>query len=137
MSNETRRCEWCGDITQGPCGCPAETEIDRMRQAERQATEASAINEVMPDAWKAVGGSIWNHKTSDSDRPLYDQSALGAVEAAERERCIATLRALKDDSGVNDDCQAWLRRLTRGDCVAALVALGPNVKLSGRRRRSA
>lgn len=44
--------------------------------------------------------------------------------SAERERCIATLRALTDDSGVNDDGQAWLRRLTRGDCVSALMALG-------------
>lgn len=43
--------------------------------------------------------------------------------AAELDRCIAALRALKDDSGVNDDGQAWLRRLTRGDCVAALLAL--------------
>ena len=46
--------------------------------------------------------------------------------AAERARCIATLEALKDASGVNDDGQAWLVRLTRGDCVAALKALRPN-----------
>lgn len=31
MSKETRRCEWCGDIAQGACGCPAEVEIERLR----------------------------------------------------------------------------------------------------------
>ena len=31
MSNETRRCEWCGDIAQGLCGCPAEIEIAQLR----------------------------------------------------------------------------------------------------------
>ena len=24
-----------------------------------------------PYAWQAVGGTIWNHKTSEDDRPLY------------------------------------------------------------------
>ena len=50
-----------------------------------------------------------------------------AVEAAQRERCIATLHALRDRSGVNDTGTAWLVRLTRGDCVTAIAALGPNV----------
>ena len=50
-----------------------------------------------------------------------------AAVAAERERCIATLRALKDRSGTNDCGTNWLVRLTRGDCIAALEALGPNV----------
>jgi hypothetical protein len=40
-----------------------------------------------------------------------------------RAESIATLRALTDASGVNDDGQAWLCRLTRGDCVAALEGL--------------
>ena len=55
-------------------------------------------------------------------RQYAEQYAAIAVQH-ERERCIATLRALKDDSGVNDDGQAWLRRLTRGDCIQALVDL--------------
>ena len=36
MITETRRCEWCGEIAQGECGCAAETEIARLREdAER------------------------------------------------------------------------------------------------------
>jgi hypothetical protein len=35
-SEQTRRCEWCGEIAQGECGCAAETEITRLREdAER------------------------------------------------------------------------------------------------------
>lgn len=30
---EIGRCEWCGDITKGACGCPAEIEIERLREA--------------------------------------------------------------------------------------------------------
>jgi hypothetical protein len=32
-SEQTRRCEWCGEIAQGECGCAAETEIARLRDA--------------------------------------------------------------------------------------------------------
>ena len=27
-----------------------------------------------PYAWQAVGGTIWNHKTSEDDRPLYTKT---------------------------------------------------------------
>ena len=82
-------------------------------------------------------GRLWaNVRPAGAETPvpryelddLYDKAALDAAVAAERERCIAALRALKDDSGVNDDGSTWLRRLTRGDCVAALLALGPNAQ---------
>ena len=33
QSEQTRRCEWCGEIAQGECGCAAETEIARLREA--------------------------------------------------------------------------------------------------------
>ena len=33
MSKETRRCEWCGEIANGKCRCPAEIEIERLRTA--------------------------------------------------------------------------------------------------------
>ena len=56
------------------------------------------------------------------------ESLIAQHAAAERARCIATLVALKDASGVNDDGHAWLMRLTRGNCVAALEALRPNVE---------
>jgi hypothetical protein len=32
LSEQTRRCEWCGEIAQGECGCAAETEIARLRE---------------------------------------------------------------------------------------------------------
>ena len=32
-TDQTRRCDWCGDIAQGICGCPAEIEIDLLRAA--------------------------------------------------------------------------------------------------------
>ena len=71
------------------------------------STETPAVlgpveRQVRPYCWRAVGGSIWAHKTSGDDTPLYDQAALdaavaGALErrreyddallAAERERC--------------------------------------------------
>lgn len=60
-------------------------------------------------------------------RHWYSPAAVRKMLAAERERCIATLRALKDRSGTNDNGTNWLVRLTRGDCVAALEALKPNV----------
>ena len=30
---ETRRCEWCREIAHGACGCAAEVEIQRLREA--------------------------------------------------------------------------------------------------------
>ena len=33
MNSETRRCQWCGEITINECGCDAEIEIDRLRAA--------------------------------------------------------------------------------------------------------
>lgn len=35
------------------------------------ATIQSEIKEDKPYAWMAVGGSIWRHKTSEDDVPLY------------------------------------------------------------------
>ena len=47
-----------------------------------------------------------------------------ARAAAEREAIIEMLLALKDRSGVNADGQAWLMRVTKGDCIAAIRARG-------------
>jgi len=57
-------------------------------------------------------------------------AALAAV-VAERERCVAALMALESPCGVNEDGQAWMRALTRGDCVKALMALRPNAQVTG------
>ena len=64
----------------------------------------------------------------DATGHWYSPAAVREMLAAERERCIATLRALKDRSGTNDNGTNWLVRRTRGDCVAALEALKPNVR---------
>ena len=36
-----------------------------------------------PVAWQAVGGSIWGHKTSENDRPLYTEGAWQAQHCAQ------------------------------------------------------
>jgi len=74
--------------------------------------------------WRAVCGSDTVMTMPPTGRMLEDFATR--IEAAERGRCIETLGALKNQSGVNDDGQTWLRRLTRGDCLSALEALGPN-----------
>lgn len=45
MNKEIRRCEWCGDIAQGTCGCQAETEIERLRAALVPLANASFSHE--------------------------------------------------------------------------------------------
>ena len=42
----------------------------------------------------------------------------------EREACAKTVADLKDKSGVNEDGNAWLTRVTKGDCVQAIRARG-------------
>lgn len=37
QSEETRRCNWCGDIATGDCGCDAEVEIKRLRSLLNEA----------------------------------------------------------------------------------------------------
>ena len=58
-----------------------------MNETTQPAVAGPVEPTVRPVAWRAVGGSIWGHKTSDDDEPLYDQTALDAAVAAERERC--------------------------------------------------
>jgi predicted RNA polymerase sigma factor len=42
----------------------------------------------------------------------------------EREACAKAVENLRDKSGVNEDGNAWLTRITRGDCVNAIRARG-------------
>lgn len=115
----------------GACG----RQVDECR-----SDSGTNLNANKPQSWRAAD-AIWNaageHAAGLRSEIEHLQALLAqqksryereiAIErAAEREWCIAALRALRDDSGVNDDGLAWLKRLTRGDCVAALMALGPN-----------
>ena len=40
-------------------------------EASIKAMIEEGLGQVQPVAWQAVGGSIWGHKTSEDDRPLY------------------------------------------------------------------
>jgi hypothetical protein len=42
----------------------------------------------------------------------------------EREACATAVEGLRDKSGVNEDGNAWLTRVTRGDCANAIRARG-------------
>jgi hypothetical protein len=58
MSNETRRCEWCGDISQGACDCPANAQIERLHAAyghsQQQFVDAAAEIERLRGALERV-----------------------------------------------------------------------------------
>jgi hypothetical protein len=43
---------------------------DQMRAYAAQAVQ-ELTEQAEPVAWQAIGGSIWSHKTSWKDRPLY------------------------------------------------------------------
>jgi hypothetical protein len=48
-----------------------------------------------PYAWMAVGGTIWNHKTSEDDVPLYTKSQGDCGETCKRAKlCYACSREL-------------------------------------------
>jgi hypothetical protein len=74
---------------------------------------------IQPCAWRAIGGSIWGHKTSDDDSALYDQDALDAAVSAERERCAKLCEDRRDRELLSastahamaaDDCAKSIRR---------------------------
>jgi hypothetical protein len=60
-----------------------------------------------PYAWQAVGGTIWNHKTSEDDTPLYTKSQGDCGETCKRAKlCYA--------------CSKELGALTRGDILRCI-----------------
>ena len=123
------------------------------------AVRCSICNAIGPDMPTIVGAiASWNKRAVQSiESPLpasttiytelsecidlytledmQTHAAQAVAAAAERERCIATLRALQDRSGVNDNGTAWLVRLTRGDCVDALLALKPVESVSSNAKK--
>jgi hypothetical protein len=62
----------------------------------------------------------------DCDRDMFEWLETFAQQVAEREReaCAKTVAGLKDKSGVNEDGNAWLTRVTKSDCVQAIRARG-------------
>ena len=44
-------------------------------EASIKAMIEEGLGQVQPVAWQAVGGSIWGHKTSEDDRPLYTEGS--------------------------------------------------------------
>jgi hypothetical protein len=55
----------------------------------------------------------------------YELEAFAKLVAAkEREACAKAVEDLKDKSGVNEDGNAWITRITKGDCVKAIRASG-------------
>jgi hypothetical protein len=60
-----------------------------------------------PYAWMAVGGTIWNHKTSEDDVPLYTKSQGDCGETCKRAKlCYA--------------CSKELGALARGDILRCI-----------------
>lgn len=52
--------------------------IDWIQRAMQAEDELKAMKQQKPIAWRAVGGSIWGHKTSPDDVPLFE--AAGAQQ---------------------------------------------------------
>ena len=56
---ETRRCEWCREIAQGACGCAAEVEIERLREALRQVKlTATSLSDAQVIALEALTPNV-------------------------------------------------------------------------------
>ena len=68
------------------------TLLNEQKQNSRRRTVAE------PYAWQAVGGTIWNHKTSEDDTPLYTKQKWQGL----------TLEDI-DDIGVSKDWVAGAR----------------------------
>ena len=50
-----------------------------------------------PYAWQAVGGTIWNHKTSEDDTPLYTKPQWQGLTDDEVNEITKDLIAFKSD----------------------------------------
>jgi hypothetical protein len=51
---------------------------------------------IKPVAWRAADGSIWDHKTTQDDEPLYTSDALYVAVLKERERIAAALEVMHE-----------------------------------------
>jgi hypothetical protein len=50
-----------------------------------------------PYAWMAVGGTIWNHKTSEDDVPLYTKPQWQGLSEKEIDELTKNVIAFKSD----------------------------------------
>jgi len=50
-----------------------------------------------PYAWMAVGGTIWNHKTSEDDVPLYTKPQWQGLSEKEIDAITKNVIAFKSD----------------------------------------
>ena len=50
-----------------------------------------------PYAWMAVGGTIWNHKTSEDDTPLYTKPQWQGLSEKEIDELTKNVIAFKSD----------------------------------------
>lgn len=75
---------WCPEV------------IEPLRAALAQKQE--------PVAWQAVGGSIWSHKTCETDRPLYDAPVSRHATLAEwwAEKQAAEQSLCPHEHAIND-----------------------------------
>jgi predicted RNA polymerase sigma factor len=78
---------------------------------------------------KVVANDPMQQMLADAVTQHYHDSAIQFAKlveertaAKEREACAKAVENLRDKSGVNEDGNAWLTRLTRGDCVNAIRA---------------
>lgn len=99
-------------------------------------TADTMSNEIKPVAWTArswlaskSGGHFVQDRRQSFDVPLYDQSAIDAAVAAERERCVRVLEAYQVPVG-NSSAGEIAAELTMGalrdvrDAIRAAAAMG-------------
>lgn len=93
------RCEWCGDYTRTPCGCAAETEIERLRtENERMGAALSIGSPQHVGLWDAINALVeasGGRNTVSTKRMTAVagvERALRAVLAQGREGCHQTDR---------------------------------------------
>lgn len=88
-----------------------------MNETTQPAVAGPVEPTVRPVAWRSVGGSIWGHKTSEDDEPLY-----GAELKRERDMLMETLRDEMDENlrlrelggaGPDENITAMTERLIR------------------------
>lgn len=100
----------------------------KMLQAKVEAMEKQE-----PVAWQAVGGTIWGHKTSQDDRPLYtlpgaqlnlSDPALQKRLAAQWGYVPAELKLDPEHCPICDGTMRLYSRCTNKDCDAFTVTSG-------------
>ena len=90
-TNETRRCEWCGDIAQGECGCTAEAEIARLTA---EVAELDALRDKLADILRRTAVALRGPEPpltmwSWHDLPERASASIVAIDIMQRAAKIA------------------------------------------------